>query len=111
MEQSMLRSNEKNCLLLKTCCLTRHCHFTMLVFEDLRVPYLGHAAMPLQCRDTSLFHVLVPSELRAYRLFPRFSNIFSVSSCEVLGLPGDPALASFAPPSKDLLALTPRSKT
>jgi hypothetical protein len=37
--------------------------------------------------------------------------MLSVSSCEVLGLPGDPALASFTPPSKDLLADSPRSKT
>ena len=47
----------------------------------------------------------------AYRLFPMFSNMFSVSSCEVLVLPGDPALASFTPPSKDLLPVSARSKT
>jgi hypothetical protein len=52
------------------------------------------------------------SELGAYRLFPIFSNMFSVSNCEVLGLLiGDPALASFTPPSNDLLAVSPLSKT
>lgn len=47
----------------------------------------------------------------AYRLLPRFSNMFSLSSCEVLVLPGDPAFASFTPPSKDLLPVSARSKT
>jgi hypothetical protein len=37
--------------------------------------------------------------------------MFSVSNCEFLILPGDPALASFTPPSKDLLPVSARSKT
>jgi hypothetical protein len=78
--RSMLRSIEKNCLLLKTCCSMRHCHFTGLAFEVLRVPYLGHGAM-LHCRDTAtaLFPVYRLFRIGSLPIVPKiFKHIFSI---------------------------------
>lgn len=82
-------------------CWRHHCHFMKSAYERYRF-WLKAMSIPKALRGG----------LSTYRLLvDRSSNMFSSTLWEVLGLPTGIVLASFTPPSNDLLPPSARSNT